>query len=57
MKQQLLVELVKPNSDGTVNVPDDCWIFDAKTKTLVTEKVVTVEQATKLIVVPKVAGG
>lgn len=57
MEQQLLVELVKPRSDGMVVVPDDCWVFDAETKNLVTEKAVTVERATKLIVVPKIAGG
>lgn len=57
MRRQLLIEVEEPGSNGLFYVPDNCWAFDAETKKLVTEKVLTEEQAKRTVLVPKIGGG
>lgn len=57
MMRQILIEVEKPKENGLFYVPDNCWAFDSETKQLITEKRLTVEQAKRTVLIPKIAGG
>lgn len=38
-------------------VPDTVWVIDAETHQLLNTQEITVEQAMKVILIPKIAGG
>jgi len=48
-------QILKPQI--TYTVPDTVWVIDAETKELLNLQEICLAEATKVILVPKVAGG
>ena len=61
--QRLVLERVEKRTELQFNVgdyvaiPDNVWVFDKETKTLLQMTEVHIDRACTLVLIPKVAGG
>jgi len=49
--------IVVLEQDEEYMIPQNCWAFDAETKTLILRSTVKASECKQLVLVPKVAGG